>query len=246
MTEFAIEECKAKGLAWIKILEDGEWQGPIAKFIDEDSRKEFMAQTGTKIGDSIFFIAEHKGIVEKLAGEIRKELGIRQGLIDDSVYKFCWIVDFPMYELNEETGAPEFSHNPFSMPQGEMDALLNKNPLEIMAYQFDMVCNGYEILSGAIRNHRPDVMYKAFEIAGYGPEVVEQKFAGLLNAFKFGAPPHGGCDFGIDSLVMLLTVEDYIREVIAFPLTQQGLDLLMKAPAEVTEKQLRELHIKIR
>ena len=244
MTEFAIEECKAKGLAWIKILEDGQWQGPIAKFIDEDSRKEFMAQTGTKIGDSIFFIAEHKGIVEKLAGEIRKELGIRLGLIDDSVYKFCWIVDFPMYEL-AENGKVDFCHNPFSMPQGGIEALESKDPLNIYAYQYDIVCNGIELSSGAVRNHNPEIMKKAFEIAGYTEEDIKTKFAALFKAFQYGAPPHAGIAPGVDRMLMLLAGEESIRDVIAFPMNSKAQDLLMQAPRSVTEKQLREVHIKI-
>ena len=244
MTEFAIEECKAKGLAWIKILEDGEWQGPIAKFIDEESRKEFMTQTGTKIGDSIFFIAEHKGIVEKLAGEIRKELGIRQGLIDDSVYKFCWIVDFPMYEL-AENGKIDFCHNPFSMPQGGIEALETKDPLDIYAYQYDIVCNGIELSSGAVRNHDPEIMKKAFEIAGYTEEDIKTKFAALFKAFHYGAPPHAGIAPGVDRMLMLLAGEESIRDVIAFPMNSKAQDLLMQAPGTVTEKQLREVHIKI-
>ena len=243
MTEFAIEECKAKGLAWIKILEDGEWQGPIAKFIDEDSRKEFMTQTGTKIGDSIFFIAEHKGIVEKLAGEIRKELGIRQGLIDDSVYKFCWIVDFPMYEL-AENGKIDFCHNPFSMPQGGIEALETKDPLDIYAYQYDIVCNGIELSSGAVRNHNPEIMRKAFEIAGYTEEDIKTKFAALFKAFHYGAPPHAGIAPGVDRMLMLLAGEESIREIIAFPMNSKAQDLLMQAPGNVTEKQLREVYIK--
>ena len=184
MTEFAIEECKAKGLAWIKILEDGEWQGPIAKFIDEESRKAFMEQTGTEVGDSIFFIAEHKGIVEKLAGEIRKEIGIRQGLIDDSVFKFCWIVDFPMFEI-ADNGKLAFCHNPFSMPQGGLEDLNNKDALDILAYQYDIVCNGIELSSGAVRNHNPEIMIKAFEIAGYDKTTIENKFPALFNAFHY-------------------------------------------------------------
>ena len=244
MTEFAIEECKAKGLAWIKILEDGEWQGPIAKFIDEDSRKEFMHQTGTKIGDSIFFIAEHKGIVEKLAGEVRKELGIRQGLIDDSVYKFCWIVDFPMYEL-AENGKIDFCHNPFSMPQGGIEALETKDPLDIYAYQYDIVCNGIELSSGAVRNHDPEIMKKAFEIAGYTEEDIKTKFAALFKAFHYGAPPHAGIAPGVDRMLMLLAGEESIRDVIAFPMNSKAQDLLMQAPGTVTEKQLREVHIKV-
>ena len=244
MTEFAIEECKAKGLAWIKILENGEWQGPIAKFVDEDSRKEFMAQTGTKIGDSIFFIAEHKGIVEKLAGEIRKELGIRQGLIDDSVYKFCWIVDFPMYEL-ADNGKIDFCHNPFSMPQGGMESLETKDPLDIYAYQYDIVCNGIELSSGAVRNHDPEIMKKAFEIAGYTEEDIKTKFAALFKAFHYGAPPHAGIAPGVDRMLMLLAGEESIRDVIAFPMNSKAQDLLMQAPGVVTEKQLREVHIKV-
>ena len=244
MTEFAIEECKAKGLAWIKILEDGEWQGPIAKFIDEESRKEFMKQTGTEVGDSVFFIAEHKGIVEKLAGEIRKEIGKRQGLIDDSVYKFCWIVDFPMYELTD-SGKIDFCHNPFSMPQGGLEALETKEPLDIYAYQYDIVCNGIELSSGAVRNHDPEVMIKAFEIAGYTEEDIKTKFAALFKAFHYGAPPHAGIAPGVDRILMLLAGEESIREVIAFPMNSKAQDLLMGAPGEVTEKQLREVHIKV-
>ena len=244
MTEFAIEECKAKGLAWIKILEDGEWQGPIAKFIDEESRKEFMTQTGTEVGDSVFFIAEHKGIVEKLAGEIRKEIGKRQGLIDDSVYKFCWIVDFPMYELTD-SGKIDFCHNPFSMPQGGLEALETKEPLDIYAYQYDIVCNGIELSSGAVRNHDPEVMIKAFEIAGYTEEDIKTKFAALFKAFHYGAPPHAGIAPGVDRILMLLAGEESIREVIAFPMNSKAQDLLMGAPGEVTEKQLREVHIKV-
>ena len=244
MTDFAIEECKAKGLAWIKILEDGEWQGPIAKFIDEDSRKAFMEKTGTEIGDSIFFIAEHKGIVEKLAGEIRKEIGKRQGLIDDSVFKFCWIVDFPMYEIGDD-GKIDFCHNPFSMPQGGMEALLTKDPLDIYAYQYDIVCNGIELSSGAVRNHDPEIMIKAFEKAGYTEEDIKTKFAALFKAFHYGAPPHAGIAPGVDRILMLLSEEDSIREVIAFPMNSKAQDLLMGAPGIVTEKQLREVHIKL-
>ena len=244
MTDFAIEECKAKGLAWIKILEDGEWQGPIAKFIDEDSRKAFMEKTGTEVGDSIFFIAEHKGIVEKLAGEIRKEIGKRQGLIDDSVFKFCWIVDFPMYEIGDD-GKLDFCHNPFSMPQGGMEALLTKDPLDIYAYQYDIVCNGIELSSGAVRNHDPEIMIKAFEKAGYTEEDIKTKFAALFKAFHYGAPPHAGIAPGVDRILMLLSEEDSIREVIAFPMNSKAQDLLMGAPGIVTEKQLREVHIKL-
>ena len=244
MTDFAIEECKAKGLAWIKILEDGEWQGPIAKFIDEESRKVFMERTGTKVGDSIFFIAEHKGIVEKLAGEIRKEIGKRQGLIDDSVFKFCWIVDFPMYEIGDD-GKLDFCHNPFSMPQGGMEALLTKDPLDIYAYQYDIVCNGIELSSGAVRNHDPEIMIKAFEKAGYTEEDIKTKFAALFKAFHYGAPPHAGIAPGVDRILMLLSEEDSIREVIAFPMNSKAQDLLMGAPGVVTEKQLREVHIKL-
>ena len=244
MTDFAIEECKAKGLAWIKILEDGEWQGPIAKFIDEESRKVFMERTGTKVGDSIFFIAEHKGIVEKLAGEIRKEIGKRQGLIDDSVFKFCWIVDFPMYEIGDD-GKLDFCHNPFSMPQGGMEALITKDPLDIYAYQYDIVCNGIELSSGAVRNHDPEIMIKAFEKAGYKEEDIKTKFAALFKAFHYGAPPHAGIAPGVDRILMLLSEEDSIREVIAFPMNSKAQDLLMGAPGVVTEKQLREVHIKL-
>ena len=244
MTEFAIQECKAKGLAWIKILEDGEWQGPIAKFIDEDSRKEFMKQTGTKVGDSIFFIAEHKKIVEKLAGEIRKEIGIRQGLIDESVYSFCWIVDFPMYELTD-SGKIDFCHNPFSMPQGGLKALEEKEALDIYAYQYDIVCNGIELSSGAVRNHDPEIMKKAFEIAGYSEEEIKIKFTALFKAFHYGAPPHAGIAPGVDRMLMLLAEEESIRDVIAFPMNSKAQDLLMQAPSAVTEKQLREVHIKL-
>ena len=245
MTEFAIEECGAKGLAWLKVLEDRTLQGPIAKFIDDEARERMLTSTNTNPGDAIFFIAEKPGVVEPLAGKIRQELGIRLDLIEKDVYKFCWIVDFPMYELNDE-GKLDFCHNPFSMPQGGMDDLLNKNPLEILAYQYDIVCNGIELSSGAVRNHDPEIMIKAFEIAGYDKSVVEGKFPALFNAFHYGAPPHAGVAPGVDRMIMLMQDEPSIREVIAFPMNSKAQDLLMGAPGEVTEEQLREVHIKIR
>ena len=197
-------------------------------------------------GDALFFLADQEKVVRKLGGAVIPELGRRLDLINPNEFKFCWIVDFPMFEEDEETGATIFSHNPFSMPQGGMEALLNKDPLDILAWQYDIVCNGIELSSGAIRNHRPDIMYKAFEIVGYDRSVVDEKFGGMINAFKLGAPPHGGIAPGIDRTVMLLADEPNIREVIAFPFNQQAEDLMMNAPAEVTLKQLRELHIQVK
>ena len=185
-----------------------------------------------------FFIAEHKFIVDKLAGQIREELGKRLGLIDDSVYKFCWIVDFPMYELSED-GTYAFSHNPFSMPQGGMEALMTKDPLDILAYQFDLVCNGYEMASGAVRNHSPETMIKAFEIAGYTEEDVKNRFGALYNAFQYGTPPHAGAAPGVDRMVMLIADSQNIREIIAFPKNKKARDLLMRAPSVVSEEQLK-------
>ncbi len=245
MTEFAINECKAKGLAWLKVLEDGTLQGPIAKLIPDDVREELLAQTNTKPGDSIFFIAEKPGIVEKLAGEIRKEIGIRLNLLDENVFYFCWIVDFPMYEI-KENGKLDFCHNPFSMPQGGLEDLNTKDPLEIFAYQYDIVCNGIELSSGAVRNHDPEIMKKAFAIAGYEESEIENKFAALYNAFHYGAPPHAGIAPGVDRMLMLLTGEESIREVIAFPMNSKAQDLLMKAPGKVTQKQLEEVHCQIK
>ena len=244
MTEFAINECKAKGLAWLKVLEDRSLQGPIAKLIPDEAREALLTQTDTKLGDSIFFIAEHPGIVEKLAGEIRKEIGIRLNMLDKDVFSFCWIVDFPMYEIGDN-GKLDFSHNPFSMPQGGIEALNTMDPLDILAYQYDIVCNGVELSSGAVRNHDPEIMKKAFELAGYEESTIESKFAALYKAFQYGAPPHAGIAPGVDRMLMLLTDEESIREVIAFPMNSKAQDLLMKAPSAVTAKQLEEVHIKL-
>ena len=244
MTTYAIEECGAKGLAWLKVLEDGTLQGPIAKFIDDKSREELLTSTNTNAGDAIFFIAEHEPVVSKLGGQIRDELGRTLGLIDDSVYRFCWIVDFPMYE-RVENGKIEFCHNPFSMPQGGMEALETQEPLDILAYQYDIVGNGIELASGAVRNHSPEIMIKAFEIAGYKEEVILKKFSALYNAFHYGAPPHAGIAPGIDRIIMLLAGEETIREIQAFPMNAKAQDLLMGAPSAVTQKQLDEIHIKI-
>ncbi len=244
MTDFAIKECKAKGLAWLKVGEDRSLQGPIAKFIDDASREEMLTRTNTKAGDAIFFIAEHEPIVSKLGGQIREELGKRLGIIDESEYRFCWIVDFPMYE-RVDNGKIEFCHNPFSMPQGGMEALETKEPLDILAYQYDIVGNGIELASGAVRNHSPEIMVRAFEIAGYDEKVILEKFSALYNAFSYGAPPHAGMAPGIDRIIMLLAGEDTIREIQAFPMNAKAQDLLMGAPANVTQKQLDEIHIKI-
>lgn len=244
MVDFAMSECNAKGLAWLKVNEGNELQGPIAKFIDEESREKLLKQIGAKVGDSLFFISDKKGIVENIAGQIRSELANRLDLLEKDTFKFCWIVDFPMFELDDE-GKVAFSHNPFSMPQGGLKALEEKDPLEILAYQYDLVCNGVELSSGAVRNHDPEIMIKAFDIAGYTKETIETKFPALFNAFHYGAPPHAGIAPGLDRMIMLLTDEPNIREVIAFPMNSKAQDLLMGAPGTVTEKQLREVHIKL-
>ena len=244
MTSFAINECKAKGLAWLKVGEDKSLQGPISKLIPDNSRESLLEKTGTKPGDSIFFIAEKKGIVEKLAGQIRQEIAVRQGLIDENEFSFCWIVDFPMYEI-ADNGKLTFCHNPFSMPQCSLEELEKMDPLDIVAYQYDIVCNGVELSSGAVRNHNPEIMVKAFEIANYTEEEVKRKFGSLYTAFQYGAPPHAGIAPGIDRMLMLLSGEESIREVIAFPMNSKAEDLLMKAPSVVSKKQLDEVHIKV-
>ncbi|MBQ2763634.1 MAG: aspartate--tRNA ligase [Firmicutes bacterium] len=227
-------------------LEDGEYKGPIAKFLSEEQKAELTELVGIKDGESLFFISDTAAVIDSLAGQMRTWIGIELNLINNDAFEFCFIVDFPMYERNEETGNIDFTHNPFSMPQGGLDALLNKDPLEIFAYQYDIVCNGVELSSGAVRNHNPEIMKKAFEIAGYGEEDVKAKFGALYTAFSYGAPPHAGMAPGVDRMIMLLTEEQTIRDVIAFPMNGNAQDLMMGAPGEVTEMQLREVHIKVR
>jgi aspartyl-tRNA synthetase len=223
----------------------GEWGGPIAKNHGDEGMARLAEAMGIGPDDGIFFAAGKEEDAARLAGAARTRVAEQLGLIEDGAFRFCWIVDFPMYEFNEDQQKIDFSHNPFSMPQGGMEALESKDPLEILAWQYDIVCNGVELSSGAIRNHRPDIMYKAFEIAGYTREEVDTNFAGMINAFKFGAPPHGGSAPGIDRIVMLIADEPNIREVILFPMNQKAEDLMMNAPSEVMPKQLKELNIKV-
>ena len=232
------------GLGYIT-QKGGELGGPIAKNHGEEATRKLIAELGLGPDDGIFFAAGKEGQAAKLAGAARTRTGEQLGLIDENEFKFCWIVDFPMFEYDEEAKKVDFSHNPFSMPQGELEALETKDPLDILAYQYDIVCNGVELSSGAIRNHRPDIMYKAFEIAGYSREDVDTNFSGMINAFKFGAPPHGGSAPGIDRIVMLLAGEPNIREVVLFPMNQRAEDLMMGAPSQVSMKQLRELNIRV-
>ena len=234
------------GIGYINVLENGELKGPIVKFLSEDKQKEMLEMLNLRDFDTLFFISDEIKIVNKLAGQIRIELGNRMNLIDENRFEMCFIVDFPMYEINEETGKIDFGHNPFSMPQGGLDALNNKDPLEILAYQYDFVCNGIELTSGAERNYSPEILLKAFELAGYDEETVKNKFGGMYNAFQYGAPPHAGGAPGIERTVMLLLDEKNIREVTAFPMNSNAQDLLMGAPGEITELQLREAHIRIR
>ncbi|MBM3601616.1 MAG: aspartate--tRNA ligase [Alphaproteobacteria bacterium] len=243
MNEWAREQ-GAPGMGYV-ILADGAGKGPIAKFIEGERLAKLKSLTGTGDGDAVFFACDKAEGAAKLAGLARTKLGHDLGLLEQSSFRFCWVVDFPMYEKDPDTDKIDFSHNPFSMPQGGLEALTSKDPLDILAFQYDIVCNGVELSSGAIRNHRPDIMIKAFEIAGYAREDVETRFAGMLNAFKYGAPPHGGSAPGIDRIVMLIAGEPNIREVILFPMNQRAEDLMMNAPSEVSERQLRELHIRV-
>ena len=234
----------APGLGYVSLAEAGA-RGPIAKFLDATRLAALQKATGTGPGDVVFFVCDKPAVANPLAGKVRTRLGEELDLIEKNAFRFCWITDFPMYEWDEEAKKIDFSHNPFSMPQGGLEALETQDPLTINAYQYDIVCNGIELSSGAIRNHRPDIMFKAFQIAGYRPEEVEARFGGMLNAFRYGAPPHGGSAPGIDRIVMMLADERNLREVIAFPMNQQAQDLLMQAPSEVDPKRLRELHIKL-
>ena len=243
MNDWARSEGHA-GLGYIT-QKGGELGGPIAKNHGEEATRKLIAELGLGPDDGIFFAAGKEAQAAKLAGAARTRVGEELGLIADDRFDFCWIVDFPMYDYDEEAKKVDFSHNPFSMPQGGLEALESKNPLDILAYQYDIVCNGVELSSGAIRNHRPDIMYKAFGLAGYSQADVDTNFAGMINAFKFGAPPHGGSAPGIDRIVMLLAGEPNIREVVLFPLNQRAEDLMMNAPGEVTPRQLRELHIRL-
>ena len=232
------------GLGYLEVQEDLSYKGPIDKFIPDNMKKELLQLANLDKGDTIFFIADSERRATELAGQIRTELGKRLNLIDNTLFQFCWITDFPMYELDEH-GHIAFCHNPFSMPQGGMEALNKQNPLEILAYQYDIVCNGIELSSGAVRNHDPEIMVKAFEIAGYTKQDIENRFSALFNAFAFGAPPHAGIAPGIDRMLMLLTDSESIRDVIAFPMNSKAEDLLMGAPGQVSKEQLRDVHIKL-
>lgn len=245
MEEFALS-IGMKGLGYVKVRDDMTFDGPIDKFLKEGDREELIKRNNSNAGDVIYFIADTEKDAPKLAGQIRTEVANRLDLIDKSKFEMCFIVDFPMYEHDETTGQVIFTHNPFSMPQGGMDSLLNKNPDDILAYQYDIVCNGVELSSGAVRNHDLDIMIKAFEIAGYTEDELKSKFSALYNAFQYGAPPHAGMAPGVDRMIMLITEEENIREVIAFPMNSNAQDLLLGSPGEVTEQQLREVHIKLR
>ena len=244
MGEFAKEELGASGLAWIKIGETNELSGGISKFISENIKEKLLEKMEAKENNAIFFVADEFEKAQKIAGGVRIELGKKLDLIEKNAYRFCFIVDFPMYELSDE-GTIDFNHNPFSMPQGGMEALLTKNPLDIYAYQYDLVCNGYELASGAVRNHDPEIMVKAFEIAGYSEKNVKEKFGALYNAFQYGTPPHAGAAPGLDRMIMLIANESNLREVTAFPKNKRARDLLMRAPSKITEEQLKEAHIKL-
>jgi aspartyl-tRNA synthetase len=235
----------AAGLGYVIFTADGTAKGPIAKNLDVERLADIKAVAGLSDGDAVFFACDAHKAAARFAGQVRNRLGADLDVLEKNVFRFCWVVDFPMYEQDEDSGAIEFSHNPFSMPQGGLEALETTDPLEIKAYQYDIVCNGVELSSGAIRNHLPEVMYKAFSIAGYTAEEVEARFGGMLNALKFGAPPHGGSAPGIDRIVMLLAEEPNIREVVAFPMNQRAEDLMMQAPAEVPEARLKELYLKL-
>ncbi len=250
LNEWARKEMRAAGLGYVIFETDNNiliGKGPIAKFIPADILTKIAEKANVKGGDALFFAADKELPAAKLAGQARIKIGNELNLrkADSCEFDFCWVVDFPMYEYNDDEKRIDFSHNPFSMPQGGMDSLENKNPLDILAYQYDIVCNGIELSSGAVRNHRPDIMYKAFEITGYGKHVVEEKFGGMLSAFKFGAPPHGGLAPGIDRMVMILAGAENIRDITLFPMNQKAEDLMMQAPAIVDEKQLKDVHIKI-
>lgn len=234
------------GLGYLEVLEDLSYKGPIDKFIPDDMKKEFLELAGLEAGDTIFFMADKEERAAYFAGQIRTELGTKLDLLEKNAYRFCYINDFPMFEKDPETKKIGFTHNPFSMPQGGLEALNTMDPLDILAYQYDIVCNGVELSSGAVRNHDMQIMVKAFEIAGYDEEVLKEKFGALYNAFQFGAPPHAGMAPGIDRMIMLLRNEENIREIIPFPMSGTAQDLMCGAPNEVTEQQLREVHIKVR
>ena len=244
MTDFAVQECEAKGLAWAKFDENEEFQGGISKFITEEMKQKLQKDYNVNKNSALFFVADEFEKAQKIAGLVRIELGKRYDLLEKDVFRFCFIVDFPMYELSDEEKI-DFNHNPFSMPQGGLEALENENPLDILAYQYDLVCNGYEMASGAVRNHSPEIMVKAFEIAGYTEEDVKTRFGALYNAFQYGTPPHAGAALGFDRMIMLIEDSQNIREVIAFPKNKRARDLLMRAPSVVSEQQLKDVHIKL-
>ncbi|MBR6328139.1 MAG: aspartate--tRNA ligase [Lachnospiraceae bacterium] len=246
LLKFATGELGMGGLGYLEVLEDGSYKGPIDKFIPDELKGELKELAGLNVGDTIFFIADKELRAAECAGALRNELGARLDLLEKNAYRFCYVNDFPMFEMDEESKQIGFTHNPFSMPQGGLQALTEKDPLEILAYQYDIVCNGVELSSGAVRNHDMEIMEKAFEIAGYDKQTLETKFGALYQAFQYGAPPHAGMAPGVDRMIMLLKNEENIREIIAFPMAGSGQDLMCQAPGDVTEQQLREVHIKVR